>query len=205
MDPDLSPWKPIKGETPIDPSGLKGALRDTVKTRAELNVVEAENIRKPTVKYLAGWPTRKMAPFDYSWLLRLHREMFCDVWEWAGQPRTVGLNIGVAWQQVQPQLMALPKDLEQWQRHKTPLIEQAALLHHRAVWIHPFHNGNGRWARMLANIWLRLHKAALVRWPDQNIEAMSPIRDEYLATLRAADTGDMEPLFDLHRRYWEEE
>ena len=33
MDPDLSPWKPIKGETPIDPSGLKGALRDTLNLR----------------------------------------------------------------------------------------------------------------------------------------------------------------------------
>ena len=37
------------------------------------------------------------------------------------------------------------------------LSEQAVLLHHRAVQIHPFENGNGRWSRLLANIWLKKH------------------------------------------------
>jgi fido (protein-threonine AMPylation protein) len=204
VDSDVSPWAPIKGETPIDPSGLKDR---SIRTRADLNRAEAENIRKAHVKYLAGRPTPRMAPFDYTWLLRLHREMYCDVWkaEWVGQPRKVNLNLGQPWQQVPSLLMDLAGDLEEWNRSGTPHVEKAALLHYRAVWIHPFMNGNGRWARMAANIWLRLHRQPPIMWPEENIGMESPIRDEYVGTLRAADDGEMEGLIALHRRYSGEE
>ncbi|MBI4208502.1 MAG: Fic family protein [Deltaproteobacteria bacterium] len=33
--------------------------------------------------------------------------------------------------------------------------ELSARLHHRLVWIHPFENGNGRWARLIMNIHLK--------------------------------------------------
>ena len=84
MEPDVSDWRPIPGETPIDPSGLRDR---SITTRVELNRAEALNITKAYVKYLAAVPSKRMAPFDYAWLLRLHKEMFCDVWKWAGQPR----------------------------------------------------------------------------------------------------------------------
>ena len=81
------------------------------------------------------------------------------------------------------------------------LLEQATRLHHRAAWIHPFWNGNGRWARLLANIWLRRHKAPLVHWPDESIGQESPIRNDYLMALKAADNGDFGPLLALHRQH----
>ncbi|MEE8452246.1 MAG: hypothetical protein V3R99_10040 [Thermoguttaceae bacterium] len=37
------PWETIEGETPIDPSHLNDR---TIRTRAELNRAEAENVRK---------------------------------------------------------------------------------------------------------------------------------------------------------------
>jgi hypothetical protein len=41
-------------------------------------------------------------------------------------------------------------DLSFWHENKTfNAIEISARLHHRAVVIHPFLNGNGRWSRML--------------------------------------------------------
>jgi len=87
-------WNPNPGETPIDISGLKVI---SVANRKELSVVEAENVRKAIVKYFGGSLTQRTAKFDLSWLLRLHREMFGDVWEWAGQTRTVDLNLGSPW------------------------------------------------------------------------------------------------------------
>lgn len=38
-------------------------------------------------------------------------------------------------------------------------------------------------------------------WPEQTIGASSPIREEYLAAIQAADNGDYEPLIALHQRY----
>jgi Fic family protein len=80
------------------------------------------------------------------------------------------------------------------------ILEQAVLIHHRAVQIHPFRNGNGRWSRMLSNIWLRIHGSPIVEWPA-DIGGESPIRSEYLACLRAADDRNLKPLLELHARH----
>jgi Fic-DOC domain mobile mystery protein B len=190
-------WHHVPGETPID--DLSGLKVKGIALRKELNEYEAENIRKAVVKYFAAPPTAKMAPFDLSWALRLHREMFGDVWKWAGVPRTTDLNIGVAWYHVETRLHQLLENLKYWT--DLSLLEQAAMLHHKAVEIHPFLNGNGRWARMLASIWLTLNGSPPTRWPESTVGEESPIRSEYLAAIRAADAGEYGPLVELHRRY----
>jgi Fic-DOC domain mobile mystery protein B len=186
------------GETPIDPSGLKVK---GITTRGQLNILEADGIRKVLLKYLAKTPTRRSARFNYSWALKLHREMFGDVWNWAGVLRTNDLNIGVPWKQVESRLFTLLADLVSWEQSGVELLDQAVMLHHRAVEIHPFCNGNGRWARMLANIWLKLHKHPLTLWPEEVIGTQSVVRAEYLDAIKAADRGDYEPLTDLHKRF----
>jgi Fic-DOC domain mobile mystery protein B len=191
-------WKSIPGETPIDISGLKIA---GITNRDELSIVEAENLRKAIVKYLGGSLTRRTAKFDLSWMLKLHSEMFRDVWVWAGKTRTTDLNLGAPWHQVSSQLHNLCEDLAYWRSHWPDVLEQAAHLHHRAVQIHPFLNGNGRWARLLANIWLKLNRLPLTEWPEDSIGATSVIRDDYLAAVRAADAGNYAPLIEMHRRY----
>ncbi len=32
------------------------------------------------------------APFTYDWFLKLHIEMFGNVWDWAGKPRQIKEN-----------------------------------------------------------------------------------------------------------------
>ena len=194
----MSDWDSVPGETPIDVSGLK---RKGIHTRAELNRAEAENIRKAVVKYLAAKPSRRAAPFTLSWSKRLHKQMFGDIWKWAGEFRQENLNLGCEWHQVPMQLQALLDDLAFWEAQRDTLLEQAVRLHHRAVSIHPFSNGNGRWARMLANIWLKRHGHAITEWPEATIGSRSVVRDEYLAAIRAADSGDEGPLLELHDRF----
>ena len=194
----MTGWETLPGETPLD--DISGLLVSGITTRAQLNKIEAENIRKPLVKYLAAKPTRA-ARFDLPWLLQLHNEMFCDVWEWAGKVRTKETNIGVMPQEIEISLISLVADLKFWEEQGTDLIEQAVMLHHRSVLIHPFQNGNGRWARLLANIWLRLHDHSPTAWPEATIGTTSVIRDEYLAAIKKADEGDYTQLLTLQRKY----
>ncbi len=194
----MAGWKTIPGETPID--DISGCRIDGIATRDQLNMVEAQNIRKALVKYLAAKPTRT-ARFDLSWLLQLHNEMFGDVWKWAGKIRTTVTNIGVPHQEIEIALMSLLDDMVFWEEHGTDLIEQAVMLHHRAVRIHPFQNGNGRWARLLANIWLKLHDHSPTAWPEATIGTTSVIRDEYLTAIKAADRGDYSQLLTLQRKF----
>lgn len=191
-------WNPIPGETPIDISGLKIS---GVGNREELAVVEAENVRKAIVKYFGGSLTRRTAKFDLTWMLKLHREMFGDVWKWAGETRTTDLNLGMPWHQVTTQLQELCDNLTYWETHWPDIVEQSAHLHHQAVQIHPFLNGNGRWSRLLANIWLKLHKMPLTEWPEEIIGTTSAIREKYLEAIRAADKGSFAPLINMHRRF----
>ena len=202
MGKHVTMWKAIPGETPIDPSGLRPRLRKKIRTRGELIPHEAESIRVAITKYLATVPTKRKAQFTEEWALKLHKEMFAKVWTWAGRLRALELTIGVAPEQVPTEFHKLFADIHYWQESEMPFIVQAATLHHRAVWIHPFENGNGRWARLLANIWLRLHNESVTRWPETGIAGHeSAIRKEYIAALQEADQHNIEPLISLHKRY----
>jgi Fic-DOC domain mobile mystery protein B len=198
----MTDWQSIPGETPIDPSGLRPAIRRVVHNRAQLNPFEAENVRLATVKYLARTPSRRLAPFTLEWVLKLHKEMLAKVWLWAGKVRTIELNLGSPAWRIATELHDLLDDLRCWESSSMTPVEQAATLHYRAVHIHPFENGNGRWARLLANIWLKQHGQAVTVWPEEGITgATSVIRDQYIEALKAADQYDMSLLIELHNRY----
>ena len=192
----------LPGATPInDISGLK---IKSINNIGQLYGAEFNNTLKAIKKYLIKKPTKRMAPFTLTWLKKLHREMFGDVWTWAGKIRQTEKNMGLKPFQIEPALRDLLDDLSVWQTSGTDLIEQAAMLHHRAVFIHPFENGNGRWARLLANIWLKQNAVIVTVWPEKNMtKGTSKIRGEYLKALRAADDGSYEHLTELHRRYTE--
>jgi Fic-DOC domain mobile mystery protein B len=197
----VSGWRPIDGETPIDPSGLRS--RGSIANRRDLAAAEARNINRAFLKYLASRPSARAAPFDFEWFLQLHAEMFGRIWTWAGVVRARDLNLGVSHMQIVERLSALVGDLHSWSGFGHPLQTQAVWLHHKAVWIHPFENGNGRWSRLLSNIWLKRHEAPIVAWPDTLLGAVSEVRSEYLAAIKAADGGDYAPLADLHQRFAE--
>lgn len=193
-------WKPRKGETPYgDLEGFRLAKKYPDPTRDLVDELEEENIRKATLKYLAGKPSAKKAPFDYAWLLQLHSEMYGDVWDWAGQPRTTNTNIGVDKYKIREALAALAKDISEWPMHIKDPLEIAMRLHHRAVQIHPFKNGNGRWSRLLSNIWQKQNGHPLTEWPG--ITKESPVRDAYLEAVKLADGMDYSRLLELHREF----
>lgn len=186
--------------TPMD--DISGLIPRGFKTRSDINVLEAENMRKAVLVYLAAKPTRRQAPFSLPWMYKLHRQMFGEVWRWAGKRRCSELNLGVPVHQIDTELQTMLDNLAYWHENADMnLLEQSARLHHRAVSIHPFLNGNGRWSRLLSNIWLRLNGHPITVWPEEHVGSTSVIRDTYLSAIRAADFGDFTALLALHRRY----
>lgn len=192
--------KPIEDATPLDDiSGLK-LSSDKVYTLKEIYVAEANNIALATLKYLSAPPTKKTAPFSFEWLSALHTEMFGNVWDWAGKFRHVELSIGIKAYQVPMAVKELATDIAFWDAHKTyDIYEMAARIHHKAVHIHPFQNGNGRWSRMLANIYLRQNGSMPVKWQEELLSNVNPKRDEYIKALKEADNGDFTTLIEMHR------
>jgi Fic-DOC domain mobile mystery protein B len=193
------PFSSIPGETPID--DISRLRIKTIATRRELNQAEAININLALRKYISVKPSSVEAPFTYAWMLDLHREMFGEVWEWAGEIRNRNLNFGIEFHLIREELMRLTEDVQAWRRFQVPMQEQSSRLHHTAVRIHPFENGNGRWARLLTNIWLLRNDQPIIAWPDHAIQDTSIIREAYIAALRRADNGYFEELELLHATY----
>ena len=192
--------KPIDDATPIDDiSGLK-LPKNKVYSLKEIYIAEANNIALATIKYLSAPPSKKLAPFSYEWLSKLHEDMFGNVWDWAGKFRKVELSIGIKAYQVPTTLKDLADDISYWQSNKTfDIYETATRIHHRAVQIHPFQNGNGRWSRMLANIYLRQNGSMPVKWQEDLLSKENPKRGEYIKALKAADNGDYSHLIEIHK------
>lgn len=119
------------------------------------------------------------------------------MWRWAGTFRTTGKNIGVDPVRIGVELRGLMEDAQYWAAHETyPAIEAAARLHHRMVLIHPFPNGNGRHARILADAVLeRIYRVDRIDWSaGHDLQKMNDRRAAYIAALKAADSHDMRPL-----------
>ena len=192
--------KPIDDATPLDDiSGLK-LSGSKVYTLREVYNEEALNIANTTLKYLSAPPGKKEAPFSYEWLLQLHEEMFGNVWDWAGKLRQGELSIGIKAYLVSTELKKLADDIVYWDKHQTyDTTETAARIHHRAVQIHPFQNGNGRWSRMLANIYLRQNGLMPVKWQEDALAKENPRRMQYIQALKLADEGNYGALIDMHK------
>ena len=126
--------------------------------------------------------------------------MFGEVWDWAGKLRQIELSIGIKAYLVSTELKNLSDDIIYWDKNKTfDVYETAARIHHRAVQIHPFQNGNGRWSRMLANIYLRQNGIMPVKWQEDLLAKENPKRSEYIQALKKADNSDYKDLIAMHQ------
>lgn len=136
----------------IDDDEAEELIPRHIVTRAELNEAEEASIAAAyawAAVALAG--RRKLdEPFVYE----LHRRMFSQVWSWAGEVRRTNKNIGIDKFQVRVAVRELMADVEAWRAEGVYPPEEAAVrLHHRLVRIHPFPNGNGRHARLMADLY----------------------------------------------------
>jgi Fic-DOC domain mobile mystery protein B len=126
--------------------------------------------------------------------------MFGDVWDWAGNYRLTERNIGIEPQRIPNDLIMMLDDVRYWVAHNTyPPDEIAVRLHHRLVAIHPFPNGNGRHARMMADLLIERLGGEPFSWGGATLHDVGELRDRYVTALRAADDHDIEPLVTFAR------
>lgn len=182
----------IEGTTPLnDASGLK--LKG-IYNLDQLSRVEGEGILRAFRLYFSG-RKRLSYPFTIEKMVQIHRDMFANVWSWAGSYRiTTQTNVGVRPYQIPVELHKLSEDMIYWSKsNDMKFSEQAARIHHRLVWIHPFENGNGRHARFTSDLFLQMIVGSFPLWPE-DIEHESLHRERYIASLQLADRGDFTDL-----------
>ena len=186
------------GATPIDPDEVEGLLLSHITNRSELNRWEQDNILEAEQWALRREPDNLLS---VDFILKLHERMFGTVWRWAGSFRRSGKNIGVDSMMIAPSLVELLEDVKAWIEFETyPADEIAARFHHRLVFIHPFPNGNGRHARVMADL-LLVHVLDRSRfsWGSSSITDAGECRTNYIHALRSADRYDYSKLLEFVR------
>jgi Fic-DOC domain mobile mystery protein B len=192
--PDLfGPYPP--GATPITDEEEQGLIPTWVASRGDLNLVEAENILKGRSLYRRRPRTADV--LDGLFVRTLHRNLFGEVWRWAGTYRLSEVNLGIDPSEIAIAVADLVADSVTWLGSTSAPMdpdEVALNVHHRMVAIHPFPNGNGRHAREYADLLLRSLNRPQFTWGTTNIVADTDVRRAYIDALKAADKGDYGPL-----------
>jgi len=185
------------GATPIDADEARGLIPAHLTLQRELNEYEEANILEAT-EWLFG--RRRGDPLDEPFIYAVHGRMFNQTWKWAGEARRSDKNIGVPWFGIPVQLNQMLGDVRAQIEHRAySPVELAASYHHRLVSIHIFSNGNGRHARLMADLLLLQLEGRRFEWGRGSLVAAGELRARYIAALQAADAGDCRPLLEFLR------
>jgi Fic-DOC domain mobile mystery protein B len=183
------------GATPIDADEATGLIPTHITLQSELNEFEEVNILRATEWVFSR---RRGDPLDERFIHAVHERMFDQTWKWAGQARRSDKNLGVPWFEIPVRLKQMVDDVRaQIQYSSYPPLEIVARYHHRLVAIHVFPNGNGRHARLMADLLLMQLADRRLEWGRDSLTAANELRTRYILALQAADQGDCRPLLSF--------
>jgi len=182
--------------TPLTPDERRELIPAHIAYRSELNEAEQENIARAQ-----DWAlSRKRDPLNEKFIKELHKRMLGEVWKWAGKFRKSERNLGIPFYEIPTALRQLLDDAKTWIEYKSyPPDEIAVRFHHRLVAIHPFPNGNGRHARLMADLLVMRLGQERFSWGRESLRDAGSMRKRYIAALQAADGHDSRPLLAFAR------
>jgi Fic-DOC domain mobile mystery protein B len=188
--------EPDDAATPLTPEEMRDLIPAHIAYRRELNAAEQENIARGQ-----EWAmNRRRDLLSEKFIRDLHRQMLGDVWQWAGKFRTSQRNIGTDYWRIAIELRQLLDDARTWVESKAyPPDEIAVRFHHRLVQIHPFPNGNGRHARLMADLLVMQLGSERFSWGRESLRKTGMARARYIEALHAADNHDIAPLLAFAR------
>lgn len=185
------------GATPLDPDDAAGLIPSHITTQGQLNEWEFQNVAQGRAW---AFSRKRRNILTMRFAQDLHRRIFGKTWKWAGTLRRKETVPGIDPRNIAVELRKLFDDVTYQLQHKSmPLDEIAARFHHRLTYIHPFPNGNGRHARLMADILLTMYGAEAFDWGNSDLIASDDTRKRYIAALQAADGRDHLPLFKFVR------
>ncbi len=182
--------------TPLTADEKQGLIPSYITLSRELNDAEQRGIIAAEQWAFARWRNA----LDEIFLRQLHRQMFKEMWRWAGDYRATHRNLGVEPWRIRTELQQLLDDVRYWHQHRTyPADEIAARFHHRLVSIRPFPNGNGRHARLAADLLAVKLGRPRFSWGRDSLTTAGGARRRYVAALRAAEGNAIDPLLTFMR------
>jgi len=185
-----------EGSTPLEPDELSQLIPIHITTQEQLNAWEEKNIL-----VAQRWAIRQKEILSIMFIKKLHLHMFNKTWKWAGDFRKSEKNIGIEWPYISVKIKELCDDVHYQFDHTVYSNDEIAVrFHHRLVWIHAFPNGNGRHARLMADLLIMQKGAARFSWGmHRDLYRSGEARKLYIEALKFADVGNYEKLLVFAR------
>lgn len=192
-------WKAEPGQTKLDERD-KLDLIPSLITRSQLNEHELLNTASARDWAMSSKVQKRDDLLTDFFARELHRRMFSSIWKWAGKYRTTERNLGWEPHRITEGMRVAFDNAQHWLKHDIySLTESAIRLHHRLVVIHPWSNGNGRHARLMADVLMVSRGNRALPWGETRSDLVNAgtTRQHYIEALRRADGGAFEPLLDF--------
>jgi len=177
----------------------RGRLLPSLSTRGQLDEIERINIHAARIWAMRASVLRRSDILTEAFSRELHRRMFNSVWRDAGRYRTTERNPGWEPHRIAEGVGMFFDDAEGWLRYSTyPVHEAAVRLHLRLASIHPWSEGNGRHARLVADVLVASQGEEPLSWGSRAAAGKpGAARERYIEASKAADAGDIARLMDF--------
>ncbi len=174
-------------------------LLPSLSTRSQLNELERGRINAARVWAMRGAGLRRGDLLTEAFARELHRRMFGGIWRGAGRYRTTGRYPGWEPGRIAEGVGMFFDDAEGWLRFSTYSVPEAAVrLHSRLYAMHPWHTGNGRHARLVADIVVAANGERPLTWGSLSAGSdPRGARARYLEAMRVAESGEIKPLLEF--------
>lgn len=160
-------------------------------------LAEQKNILKATATRRSPSATELL---DDQYLRGLHKAMFDEVWNWAGQYRRRDTNIGIEPARIPTEVRLLTGDARGWIEHRIYEPDELCVrFHHGLVATHPFPNGNGRHGRIAADYLITALGRDRFGWGASLGVTTEELRARYLKALQIADGHEIDALVAFAR------
>ncbi len=192
-------WKAEPGQTELS-EREKLDLIPSLITRSQLNEYELLNTASARDWAMSSNVQKRDDLLTDVFARELHRRMFSSVWKWAGRYRTTERNLGWEPHRITEGMRVAFDNARHWAKHDTYSIAESAIrLHYQLVVIHPWSNGNGRHARLIADVLMVSCGNSELPWGGTRSDLVNAgtARHHYIEALRKADCGTFKPLLDF--------
>lgn len=189
------PWETSTtyGETELTADDRDGLKQPDLRTKLELDLAERDEIFQ-AYRDICQLGFTQNNVFDDVWLRDLHRRMLGNVWVWAGHNRLRLTNIGVPPENISTEIRNVCEDATVWVQYGTfGAREICARFHHRLLKVHPFRDGNGRWARVATTLLAETFGLSI----DWELLSQPDGKRRYVEALRQADSEQHDALVEL--------
>lgn len=166
----------------------------------EMNEAETEGIFNSHYRLSLDLSTE--TKFDLKYILEIHRLSFGEIYSFAGKLRKVDMSKGgfafPSAKFLEQSMFDFERDilskLPQKYSSQDELIDDIAKVHAELLFIHPFREGNGRTARVLA--YLMAEKAGYNELSFRKI-LIDGMKEKYIIAVQQAGMVNYEPMREL--------